>query len=115
MKSLIIIIFAVFLSISLQANAAERISKSERASITSLSILSVYESKCADLTQFGYDAFINVVRDQESKGRNIYSMEDYQAGSKRTLAFFKSNSRTTSCRELRKIIKSMPLFNQMIN
>jgi hypothetical protein len=115
MKSLINIIFVALLLISLQANAAERISKSERASITTLSILSVYESKCEDLTPFGYESFIQVVRHQESKGRNIYLMEDYQAGLKRTLGFFKSNGRTVACRELRKIIKSMPLFNQMIN
>lgn len=108
------ILITSILIVSLQTNASERISQSERAAITSLSILSVYESKCADLTPFGYETYIQIVRDQENKGRNIYSLVDYQEGLKRTLGFYNSNSNKVSCREIRKIIKSMPVFNQMI-
>ena len=109
------LLFVFLISLSSISTAEERISKSERATITSLAILSMYESKCADLTDFGYEMFIKIVSDQESKGRNIWVTDAYQEGYKRTSEFFRSNSRTVACRELRVIIKKMPIFNQMIN
>ena len=115
MKLLINYIFVTLLLFSLQGNTAERISKSEIATITSLAILSMYETKCADLTDFGYEMFIKIVSDQESKGRNIWLTDAYKEGYQRTSEFFRSNSRTVACRELRVIIKKMPIFNQMIN
>ena len=109
------ILFISILIISLQVNASERISKSERATITSFAILSMYEAKCDDLTDFGYEMFIQIVRAQESKGRDIWSMEAYQEGYKKMSGFFEANSRTVACREIRGALKKMPIFNQMIN
>ena len=115
MKKLLLLLFVFLISLSAISAAEERISKSERATITSLAILSMYETKCADLTDFGYEMFIKIVSDQESKGRNIWLTDAYQEGYKRTSEFFRSNSRTVACRELRLIIKKMPIFNHMIN
>ena len=115
MKKLLLLLFVFLISLSAISAAEERISKSERATITSLAILSMYETKCADLTDFGYEMFIKIVSDQESKGRNIWLTDAYQEGYKRMSEFFRSNSRTVACRELRLIIKKMPIFNHMIN
>ena len=115
MKKLLLLLFVFLISLSAISAAEERISKSERATITSLAILSMYETKCADLTDFGYEMFIKIVSDQESKGRNIWLTDAYKEGYQRTSEFFRSNSRTVACRELRVIIKKMPIFNQMIN
>jgi hypothetical protein len=105
--------FLIFLSSA--SFSEERISKSERATITSFAILSMYETKCADLTDFGYEMFIKIVKDQESKGRNIWVMDAYQEGYKRMSGFFGANSKSVACREIRKVINKMPIFNQMIN
>jgi hypothetical protein len=112
-KLLLLFVFLIFFSTA--SLSAERVSKSEKATITSLAILSMYETKCANLTDFGYEMFIKIVSDQESKGRNIWLMDAYQEGYKRISEFFRSNSSTVACRELRVIIKKMPIFNQMIN
>ena len=112
-KVLPLFVFLIFFSTA--SLSQERVSKSERATITSLAILSMYETKCANLTDFGYEMFIKIVSDQESKGRNIWLTDAYKEGYQRTSEFFRSNSRTVACRELRVIIKKMPIFNQMIN
>jgi len=112
-KVLPLFVFLIFFSTA--SLSEERVSKSEKATITSLAILSMYETKCANLTDFGYEMFIKIVSDQESKGRNIWLMDAYQEGYKRISEFFRSNSSTVACRELRVIIKKMPIFNQMIN
>ena len=69
-KVLLLFVFLIFFSTA--SLSAERVSKSEKATITSLAILSMYETKCANLTDFGYEMFIKIVSDQESKGRNIW-------------------------------------------
>ena len=115
MKSIINIIFLTFLLISLQAQAAQRISKSEKASISYMAVLSVYETKCENLSKFGYQMMTAIVSDQESKGRNIYSMDAFQEGLSRISELFRVKSKVAACKEIRSIVKASPLVNQMIN
>ncbi len=112
-KTFLLFVFLIFFSST--SLSLERISKSERATITSFAILSMYETKCDDLTDFGYEMFIQIVSAQESKGRNIWVMDAYQEGYKKMSGFFDANSRTVACREIRGALKKMPIFNQMIN
>jgi hypothetical protein len=113
-KTKLKLVLAIVLIASTSAWAGERISKSEAASMTFLGALSVYETKCADFTDFGYETYKAAYQDQLRKGRNMYSMKEFIYGIKLANNDL-SKGRSLGCSILRQVILSEPIFRRFIN
>ncbi|MEO1943312.1 MAG: hypothetical protein ABGY11_03350 [Candidatus Thioglobus sp.] len=54
--------------------------KSEKAAITVTGLLSVYASRCGDLTAFGDRMYLSVAKAQEDKGLLLWNIAEFKEG-----------------------------------
>jgi hypothetical protein len=107
-------VFAVFMLLMVAQVNAEFVGKSERAAITVTGLLSVYASKCGDLTPFGDRMFILVAKAQEDKGLLLPNIAEFQEGVDKFNGFIQRDGLSETCSVIRKAFKSMPIWNKAI-
>jgi hypothetical protein len=103
-----------FNSTSLSKPASEFVGRSEKAAIGTMGILSVYSSKCGDLTSFGNDIYLKIASAQEAKGRLIYDMKEFRDAVSRMNAFIKKDGLSKTCDVIYKIVKLTPILNKSL-
>jgi hypothetical protein len=107
-------VFAVFTLLMVAQAHAEFVGKSERATITVTGLLSVYASKCGDLTPLGDRMFLLVVKAQEDKGLLLSNIAEFQEGMDKFNGFIRRDGLSETCSVIRKTFKSMPIWNKAI-
>ncbi len=93
---------------------AEFVGKSERATITAIGLLSIYATRCGDLTPFGDKMYLLVVKAQEDKGLRIWNIAEFQEGVNKFNGFIRRDGLSETCGVMRKTLKSMPVWNKAI-
>ena len=107
---MLIAILSIFTT---QVNA-EFVGKSEKAAITVVGLLSVYASRCGNLTTLGDKLYLIVVRAQEDKGLQIWNIAEFQEGVNKFNGFIETDGLVKTCGAIRKAMKSMPIWNKAI-
>ena len=93
---------------------AEFVGKSERAAVTVTGLLSVYASKCGDLTPLGDRMFLLVAKAQEDKGLLLPNIAEFKEGVNKFNGFIQRDGLSETCSVIRKAFKSMPIWNKAI-
>jgi hypothetical protein len=93
---------------------AEFVGKSERAAVTVTGLLSVYASKCGDLTPLGDRMFLLVAKAQEDKGLLLPNIAEFKEGVDKFNGFIQRDGLSETCSVIRKAFKSMPIWNKAI-
>jgi hypothetical protein len=111
MKKLTIILFSILISFN---SYAEFVGKSEKAAITVTGLLSVYASRCGDLTAFGDRMYLSVAKAQEDKGLLLWNIAEFKEGVNKFNGFIQRDGLSETCSVIRKAFKSMPIWNKAI-
>ena len=107
-------VFAVFMLLMVAQVNAEFVGKSEKAAITVTGLLSVYASRCGDLTAFGDRMYLSVVKAQEDKGLLLWNIAEFKEGVNKFNGFIQRDGLSETCSVIRKAFKSMPIWNKAI-
>jgi hypothetical protein len=111
MKKLTILLFSILISFN---SYGEFVGKSEKAAITVTGLLSVYASRCGDLTAFGDRMYLSVVKAQEDKGLLLWNIAEFKEGVNKFNGSIQRDGLSETCNVIRQIFRSMPIWNKAI-
>ena len=111
MKKLTILLFSILISFN---SYGEFVGKSEKAAIAVTGLLSVYASRCGDLTAFGDRMYLSVVRAQEDKGLLLWNIAEFKEGVNKFNGSIQRDGLSETCNVIRQIFRSMPIWNKAI-